>query len=463
MDTGTRLRDILETILEPIEECSQDKTLGQVLKIFNQGKPILLHCGAWYFILPEAAVGYPTSRRVIDLPVSDAPVLAPDLPVREVAATLSQQGHPYGLVVHGQQLLGLVSEKRLQEYLNTRAREQAEEQRRISDERLRDLIEGSIQGIIIHHHFQPLLANQAAADMFGYPLAEMCMLDTTLRLIAPHEHARIMEYAEAWLHGQEAPTHYEFQGVRKDGRMIWAEDRVRVVTWGGVLAVQETIVDISELRAAREQLQLVSRRLLCAQEDERRHLARELHDEIGQLLTALNLILQRAAGVSAIQTKRMLHDAQAMVTDLRTRVQDLSLDLRPSMLDDLGLRPALEWLLQKYSAHTQVKATLEHAGLERRFPADVETAAYRIVQEGLTNIARHAEAREARVRVRTEPGKLSLHIEDWGKGFDVDAALAAGASSGLAGMQERALLAGGTLQLFSQPGMGTVVSAEFPL
>jgi signal transduction histidine kinase len=144
-------------------------------------------------------------------------------------------------------------------------------------------------------------------------------------------------------------------------------------------------------------------------------------------------------------------------------VHELALDLRPAMLDDLGLIPALLWRCERYTAQTQVKVNFAHTGMATRFPPEVETAAYRIVQEALTNVTLHAGVNEATVRLWTDQNQLVVEIQDQGNGFDPDAALAAGATSGLAGMRERALLLGGQFTLESAPGNGTRVTAKLPL
>ncbi len=134
------------------------------------------------------------------------------------------------------------------------------------------------------------------------------------------------------------------------------------------------------------------------------------------------------------------------------------------MLDDLGLLPTLVWRFERYTARTNVQVLFKHAGLEgRRFPPDVETAPYRIVQEALTNVARHAGRWEAAVRLWAGEDCLGARIEDWGKGFEPETALAAHASGGLNGMRERAELLGGHLTVESTPEVGTLVAAEFPL
>lgn len=220
---------------------------------------------------------------------------------------------------------------------------------------------------------------------------------------------------------------------------------------------------LSQVRASRERLQALSKRLLEVQENERRHLARELHDEIGQTLTGLRFVLEAAGRAASENVQPHLDEAQTLVNELIARVRDLSLELRPAMLDDLGLLPALLWLIERYTAQTQIHVDFGHSGLEQRFPPEIETAAYRIIQEALTNIARHANENEAAIRLWVDDDVLQLQVEDWGAGFDVNAALEANRSSGLSGMRERAGSLGGRLRIESVPGVGTRVEAELPL
>jgi signal transduction histidine kinase len=204
--------------------------------------------------------------------------------------------------------------------------------------------------------------------------------------------------------------------------------------------------------ASRDLLRRVSAQLVEIQETERREIARELHDEIGQLLTGLKLALEAPSGAAIAR----LGEAQALVNELMVRVRELSLDLRPTMLDDLGLIPALLWHFERYTALTKVRVVLKHAGVEgRRFPPALETAAYRIVQESLTNVARHSGAASATVRVWSDETMLGVQIEDAGAGFDP---AAAGAGTGLAGMRERAVGLGGKLTVESSPGAGVSVT-----
>jgi PAS domain S-box-containing protein len=220
----------------------------------------------------------------------------------------------------------------------------------------------------------------------------------------------------------------------------------------------------SQVRGGREQLRSLSRRLLESQELERRRVARELHDEVGQLLTGLKLVLQMtAAGVPDGQ-KPGMEEAETLVDELMSRVRQLSLDLRPAMLDDLGLLPALLWHITRYSQQTRVAVDFKHAGIEgRRFSPELETAAYRIVQEALTNVARYSRVSQASVRVWSDSEALTVQVEDEGAGFDPEALLAGGKTSGLAGMRERVVLLNGQLTLETSPGQGTHLTAVLPL
>jgi PAS domain S-box-containing protein len=213
-------------------------------------------------------------------------------------------------------------------------------------------------------------------------------------------------------------------------------------------------------RDARLRLEAVSVRLVDVQESERRRIARELHDEVGQALTGLKLQLEMAsAGPGAPEA---LRSARSIAQRLIEQVRDLSLDLRPAMLDDLGLVPALLWHIERYTARTGVRIKLAHEGLGDRLAANVETAAYRIVQEALTNVARHARIHEATVRVRRTAAEVEIEIADRGAGFD-PSATDLNLSTGVSSMRERTTLLGGTFQVASAPDAGTTVRASLPL
>ena len=211
-------------------------------------------------------------------------------------------------------------------------------------------------------------------------------------------------------------------------------------------------------------MQGLSRRLVEIQEEESKRIALELHDEIGQLLTGLKLQIDVSRDQHATHPEENLKRANALVEELIQKVRNLSLDLRPSMLDDLGLLPTLLWHLDRYHELTGIAVNLQQFDLEdHRFPTEVETVAYRIIQEALTNVARHSGASEATVHLHYGNGVLTIQIEDRGRGFSAQEVLAEGRSRGLMGMRERVALVNGTLTIDSVPGWGTSLLIELPV
>jgi signal transduction histidine kinase len=222
-----------------------------------------------------------------------------------------------------------------------------------------------------------------------------------------------------------------------------------------------------ERQRASQKLQALSHRLVEVQETERRQIARELHDEIGQSLTATELNLQAALrSPGAVSLERRLEDSIQAVERVLEQVHDLSLNLRPSMLDDLGLEPALRWYTHRQANLIGLRAEFIPASLEERLDPVIETECFRVAQEALTNVVRHAKAREVTVELSRRNGHLHLSVRDDGIGFEVSESrdeAVRGASLGLLSMEERASLAGGGFELNSQPGQGTEVHAWFPL
>jgi signal transduction histidine kinase len=226
---------------------------------------------------------------------------------------------------------------------------------------------------------------------------------------------------------------------------------------------QRVIQRTRQLTIANEAMRQLSIRLMDVRETERAHLARELHDEIGQLLTGLRLLLKRNGDFPGDAFNLRIEQARTIVDDLLARVQGLSFDLRPAVLDQLGLLPALLALFERYSSQTGVLVQFKHQGVGTRFASRVETGAYRIIQEALTNTARHAGVSEVTVRAWTHANNLNLQIEDRGCGFDPEIILKAPRSIGLTGMQERITGLGGRVTIESSPGTGTTIVAELPL
>ncbi len=216
--------------------------------------------------------------------------------------------------------------------------------------------------------------------------------------------------------------------------------------------------------AAERELRGLSQQLVKAQEEERRSISRELHDEVGQMLTAQRMEIRNLKQLrSAPEEQFLAHlEATAQLSEEALRaVRNLAMGLRPSMLDDLGLGPAVEWQAREFSRRFGVPVTVQLEGPLDTLPDQHRTCVYRVVQEALTNCARHAKAKEIRVSVHGSEAGLAMTIQDDGIGFS--AAECRGRGLGLIGIEERVRELGGRFSVFSQPGKGTVLSAEVPL
>jgi len=257
---------------------------------------------------------------------------------------------------------------------------------------------------------------------------------------------------------QGTPTDYELSWAGRTfyGRVESLSDADDLIV--GIVGVA---LDITERKRTEEQLRNLSHRLVTAQENERRRIARELHDEVGQSLTALKLYLDKASPARSTGDVSELEMARETLRELLARVRSMSVELRPNMLDELGLLPTLLWHFKRYTAQTNVHVHFKHRGLRRDLPQDTITTAYRIVQEALTNVARYAQVTEVTVCVRADFDALVIEVEDHGVGFDLDKV--APTSMGLSGMHERALSLKGKLLVQSASGEGTCVLADLPL
>jgi signal transduction histidine kinase len=218
-----------------------------------------------------------------------------------------------------------------------------------------------------------------------------------------------------------------------------------------------------EIAGARQQLAGLSARLVEAQESERRSLSRELHDEVGQSLSAVLVELRNLSAVLPNspdnQARQQAEIIKGQVEATVRVVRNMALLLRPSMLDDLGLIPALKWQAREVSKQTNLDVTLTTELESEDLPDEHKTCVYRIVQEGLHNCSRHAQATSVHIRVHRRKGSLSLRIEDNGRGFDAQRSK----GLGLLGMEERAVQLGGTFRASSIAGIGTILSVELPL
>ena len=355
-------------------------------------------------------------------------------------------------------------------------RERAEKELRENEQRFRALVQNSTdvigitdaQGVILYR--SPSLHSSLgydAAEVVGKNIADFLWSEDL-----PRAQARLAELVKT--PGRIETDEYRL--VHRDGSFRYVEctltNHLADPAIGGIVFNYRDITERTEagekLKHYSHRLQLLSHHLVAAQETERRHIARELHDEIGQSLTVAQIHLQTLAlspGNDEDQAARLKESLQ-VVERVLAQVQDISLNLRPSMLDDLGLESTLRWYTNRQAALTGIKSKVHIESLEHRLDPVVETECFRVAQEALTNIARHADAQNISVELRHQDGRLHLSVRDDGAGFAVAAVreqAVQGESLGLLSMEERAALAGGGLEFKSAPGQGTEVHAWFPL
>jgi PAS domain S-box-containing protein len=347
-------------------------------------------------------------------------------------------------------------------------RVRAEEELRESEAKFRALSENAPAAILIYQGNQIRYANPAAEVITGYSRREL--LEMNFWDIAhPDFRDQFRERGLARQRGEPVPPRHELRMMTKAGEERWLDHSDGTFELDGSMAVVGLCLDITERKRAEqalakttEQLRTLPAHLQRNREEERSRIARELHDEIGQALTGIKLSLETIKSRRPDSDKAVVEQAIELTNELIGRVRDLSLDLRPAMLDDLGLLAALRWHFGRYTAQTRVKVEFKHTGIEeRRFAPEIDTAAYRIVQEALTNVARHAQVDKVAVEINAEQERLRIEIRDEGVGFD-PGALSAAQTGGLSGMRERAIMLGGKFSLESTLGGGTVIEVTLP-
>jgi signal transduction histidine kinase len=228
------------------------------------------------------------------------------------------------------------------------------------------------------------------------------------------------------------------------------------------IAVGNAIL-FEQVVASRERQQALTRRLVDLQEDERRNLARELHDQIGQMMTGLQFSLSSLLPQASIEQKEKIANIQAIVSNLIAQTREISMNLRPTMLDDTGLVLTLIWHFDRYTSQTEIKVNFKHYNvLEKHFATEIETAIFRIIQEALTNVARYAKTDSVDVVLKHEEKLIKIEISDQGQGFNLTK-VDTTTHMGLSSMRERAYALGGLLDIQTAPGRGVRIHATIPL
>lgn len=315
--------------------------------------------------------------------------------------------------------------------------------------------------------------NRRFETLLGYAASELADVALDALMLAPErDHARTL--ALDLLAGRRETAQTEARYRRRDGEVVWLLTTMAVIPApdGSPRNVITIVEDISaqrraqeQLGSSREELRALSQKLLGVQEAERTRLARELHDQIGQALSAVMISLESLLrpGASERRKASRVQDSMAVVEHAIEQVRTLSFDLRPSMLDDLGLGAAAAAYCKRQTKLAGLELDLDVGPLTGAPPKTVEAACFRILQEAVTNVLRHAGATRLKVRLGGDDRELDLSVEDDGRGFDPEKLREAGPGFhlGILGMRERAELVGGTVHVDSAPGRGTFVQAHF--
>jgi PAS domain S-box-containing protein len=339
-------------------------------------------------------------------------------------------------------------------------RKLAEAALRASEERYRTLFENANDVVFTMDRAGNFTAvNRAGEHLTGYRRDETSTMNFAQVIAPPYLELLRQMLAQKIIGG--GPTTYELEIVARDGHWVPLEVSTRPIYQDNrLVGVQGIARDITERKQAQEAL----RRLNEAQEDVARRIAHALHDEAGQVLASVYLAVAEVARELSSPARERLARISQLLDQVDEQLRRLSHELRPTILDDLGLLPALEFLVEGVAKRTGLAITAK-GPTDGRLPPPVETALYRVVQEALTNVTKHAQAQNVMIELRREDRTISVSIHDDGIGFEVPAVLAKRGQRGLGliGIRERLHALGGTLQIDSQPGQGTELIVAVPL
>ncbi len=352
---------------------------------------------------------------------------------------------------------------------DTTERKRAEEALHESEKGFRALFEGAYDAIWVHDLEGNIqTANKAAAELSGYSLEELLRMNVK-SFLGEESLNLAREVGRRLTQNRYVDTPYELRLIRKDGSEAICMVSTNLITSDAEPnGFQNIARDVTQEKRMQENLRYYLQEITKAQEEERKRIARELHDDTAQLLGSLSRQLDnfvRKKHGLAPNEVLFLKDLQAQLNRGVQSVHRFVQDLRPSLLDDLGLIPALRSLVKDLQEYEGIDTSLKVAGKERRFSFEFESLLFRIAQEALNNIRRHAQASEAKVVIDFTGDKVKVTITDNGRGFELLGGvddLPRSGKLGLAGMQERARLLGGTLEVKSTPGKGTTLVIEVP-
>jgi PAS domain S-box-containing protein len=343
------------------------------------------------------------------------------------------------------------------------------ERLRMSEQRYREMFENAHDAIWLQDMEGKItIANSACAEITGYAPEELVGMRAK-DLLSEGPLAKARQVRRRLLAGERISEPYEQEVVKRDGTpaLLWLTPSL-ITNQGRPVGFQLIARDITERAQMQDNMDFYLQQVTRAQEHERQRIAQELHDETAQ---SLMLIAQRLDGMASTASRKRgkdgvtdLQDVRGTVIEALMELRRLAQDLRPRILDDMGLVPALEWLADDLPQQYGISAHVEVDGTPPRFSEEAQLLLFRIVQEALRNVGKHSGATSATVSVRAHDG-FKITIGDNGRGFELPRAvgdLASMGKLGLLGMHERARLLGGTLHIHAEPGNGTIVMVEVP-
>ncbi|HTS20516.1 MAG TPA: PAS domain-containing sensor histidine kinase [Casimicrobiaceae bacterium] len=360
-------------------------------------------------------------------------------------------------------------------YRQASARVIAQTALREVDARVVSIVDSAMDPIVaVDEDQRVVLFNAAAEKAFGWTSAQV--IGRPLDLLIPQRfhtlhRNHIRRFGATGVTSRRMGSEMVLTAVRASGEEFPIEASISQHSAGEHKFFTVILRDVSQriraeeaLRRSKDELRELGAAAHNAREQEQSRIARELHDELGQSLTALKMLAAsaRETAVGDGPTAAKLAKIESLLDTTVASARRIAADLRPLMLDDLGLIPAVEWLTEDFSQRHRVACELDVEDPELRLPSAQESAVFRIVQESLTNVARHARARHVVVRLARENSGLAISVSDDGIGFSSDAPRNPN-SRGLLGMRERAYLLGGEVHVASGPGRGTIVEVRLPI